>query len=139
MFLELPALPFDGDVDLGSQTLEAAFEGATMNFTQFVSTTTNLDVTKCRDTLHRLLREQTSLQLATRLELWDLLLPIYLGDINSPFDRSRVTGLVVQVKNTDDPNSYKPVRAKYEKYLDLGPDTPLITLLVDLGQTKDEI
>jgi hypothetical protein len=110
-----------------------------MNFTHFVSTTTTLEVTKCRNMLHRLLREQAAPQLAPQQELWDLLIPIYLGDINAPFDRNRVTAMLVQVKNTDDPNPHKPDRTKYEKYLDLDPTTPIITILLDLWQTRNKI
>jgi hypothetical protein len=65
-----------------------------MNFTHFVSTTTTLEMTKCRNMLHRLLREQAALQLAPQQELWDLLIPIYRGDINALFDRNRVTAML---------------------------------------------
>jgi hypothetical protein len=47
--------------------------------------------------------------------------------------------MLVQVKNTDDPNPHKPDRTKYEKYLDLDPNNPIITILMDLGQTRDKI
>jgi hypothetical protein len=112
-------------------TLRKVFQGASLNFTHFVATTSALNKDCMKALLHRLLLTQAALQLAPNQRTWDILIPVYLGDLNEPFDEEKGSAILIQVKNCNDPNQLK---VEAENYNDiLGLHTPLITILLDLG------
>jgi hypothetical protein len=58
----------------------------------------------------------------------------YLGKAGEDFDRTEVTGMLIQVKNSKNKNAFNVEMEHYQHMFDLG--LPMITLLVDLGVKK---
>ena len=129
---------------------------AGMNFTHFTST--NEDLLPGEPTIslcHDLLRRCAALQLSQDNPAFDQLIPIYFGDGESPFDRSKCGAIVIQNKNKGaattpdyifdeefdkiDPrvragkaNKQDPIRQR-KTYAFIGMNCPILFLLFDLG------
>src|SRR6266516_173266 len=80
---------------LGSQTapFKKVFHGGSMNFTHFVSTNFTLHDSNVPDLLHLLLWQQQALQLAYNEEAWDIMIPIYFGNLKEPFETKRTSAM----------------------------------------------
>jgi hypothetical protein len=118
-------------------TIASPFKKGLMNFTYFVSTDSELDADTNRAVLHRLLFSQAALQLTPNRPVWDILIPIDLGDLKEPFDDTKVTAMVIQVKNSNKPNKLTLKKEKYEGSLDI--KNPSITIHVELGTANSAI
>jgi hypothetical protein len=121
----------------GNQTIKTCFQHASMNFTHWVTTSSFLLPETTSELLHNLLFGQAALQLASNQKHWDLLIPIYLGKAGEDFDRTQVTGMLIQVKNSKNKNKLDVEMEHYQHMFDLG--LPMITLLVDLGVKKSRV
>jgi hypothetical protein len=75
------------------------------NFNHFTFTTKNLprDRKKLQNIIRQLLRRNAALQLAPGQSDWDLLLPVYTGDINKPIERDHLSAIFVQIMNRQKP------------------------------------
>jgi len=119
-------------------TIRKEFATSVMNFTHFVTTSVSLRGNTILQLLHMLLYEQAALQLAYNQETWDLLIPIYCGDIQKPFDESRLAAMVLQVKNRVGKTSLdvSKDRSNYTKIF--GKSMPVISILLDVGIQQAE-
>jgi hypothetical protein len=81
------------------------------NFNHFVFATQKLprDRERLQNVIRRMLRRNAALQLARFETDWDLLLPVYTGDINKPIERDHLSAIFIQFK--DRQNSAKPTLA----------------------------
>ena len=77
------------------------------NFSHFASTTTKLPENRKEflDLIFSLLRKNAALQLAPKQRDWDLLLPVYTGDVEKPIDRDHLSAIFVQIKNRQKPEA----------------------------------
>ena len=77
------------------------------NFNHFASTTTKLPENRKEflDLIFALLRKNAPLQLAPLQSDWDLLLPVYTGDVEKPIDRDHLSAIFVQIKNRQKPEA----------------------------------
>jgi len=75
------------------------------NFNHFTFTTEKLPRNRemFQDVIRRLLKRNAALQLAPSQTDWDLLLPVYTGDINRPIERDHLSAIFVQIKNRQKP------------------------------------
>lgn len=114
------------------------FGGASLNFTHFTYTKERLprDQRIGEKLLHQMLRRNQALQLSEYQEHWDLLIPMYLGPCDEDFDTSKVSVILIQVKNSLGWNVL-PTNSKEIK--DRFPVTqPIIQILLDLGADRNE-
>ena len=86
------------------------------NFNHFTSTTKKLplDRESLQNVIRRLLRRNAALQLAPCHSDWDLLLPVYTGDVNKPILRDHLSAIFVQIQNQMHPAKLTIVK-KYRK------------------------
>jgi hypothetical protein len=79
---------------------------------------------------------QAALQLCPNQKDWDLLIPIYFGNRDEPFDSSKLSAMAVQVKNSKRGNLISTGMASIEF-----PTKPLaiIYLLLDLGLKENRV
>lgn len=77
------------------------FRAGICNFSHFVRVLDPLPDNRLEfeNVLMMLLLRNAALQLAPVQECWDLLLRIYIGDVNLPYDRSHLSAIFIQVKN----------------------------------------
>jgi len=118
----------------GKLTVHKLFATASMNFTHFATTDRMLAPGETQELLHRLMFSQAALQLSTNQSVWDLLIPIYLGKREDRFDPAKLTALLIQVKNSCNPNPCLVLKKDYESLFRL--DNPIVTILVDLGSAS---
>lgn len=113
-------------------TVSSRLGNGVCNFTHFASTEKALTSNTIDDLLHQLLYNQAALQLAANQKVWDVLIPIYFGDLDEPFDDSKISVLLIQVKNKENGTllSVDEDRAAYKR---LFKDRMVISILVDLG------
>jgi len=83
---------------LGLQSAHNFLAGR-MNFTHFACTDKHVRSTEMRGLLHTLLMTQAALQSCHDQEFWDLLIPVYFGPPDKPFNLDQVSALFIQVKN----------------------------------------
>jgi hypothetical protein len=113
-----------------AQTVEQALGSAHLNFTLFFSTEASLKPESMPDLLHGLMLHQAALQIKSNGEDWDLVIPLYLGDLDEPFNRSHLTAFLFRVKNRITP---KPWIISESKYTGLLPGVPILAVVVELG------
>lgn len=113
-------------------TINSELGNGVCNFTHFASTEKVLESNTIDDLLYQLLYNQAALQLATNQKAWDVLIPIYFGDIDEPFGDSKISVLLIQGKNKENGTllSVDEDKAAYEQ---LFKDRMVISILVDLG------
>jgi hypothetical protein len=87
----------------GPVGFESFLHRALVNFNHISTTSASLSTTNIKQLLIQLLRQHSALQLAPQQQWWDLLIPMYLGDPNENLDPTRVSALVIQVKNRRNP------------------------------------
>jgi len=77
------------------------FRQGCCNFNHFTVTTQNLprDRETFQNVIRWLLRRNAALQLAPCQSDWDLLLPVYTGDINKPIKRDHLSAILIQIKD----------------------------------------
>ena len=91
------------------------------------------------DLLHNLLRQQAALQLSFSQPLWDILIPVYFGDLNKDFDADRTSAILIQVRNGTTPSKFS-LRTDLPHYAEFShTDDPILYILMDLGTTKNEV
>jgi len=75
------------------------------NFNHFTYTTKKLpwDRENLQNVIRRLLRRNAALQLAPCQSDWDLLLPVYTGDIDKPIERDHLSAIFVRIGNRQKP------------------------------------
>jgi len=90
----------------GDENLD--FREGWCNFNHFTFTTENLPTTLegLQNLIRRLLRRNAALQLSPRQPDWDLLLPVYTGNINKPIHRNHLTAIFIQIKNRHQPEKF---------------------------------
>jgi hypothetical protein len=74
-----------------------------VQFQPFTYRTQNLpvDLESFQNVLLPLLRRNAALQLAPCQPDWDLLLPVYTGDINKPLERDHLSAIFIQTRNRE--------------------------------------
>lgn len=93
-----------------------------------------------QDLLHNLIRQQAALQLAVCQEDWDLLIPVYYGNMDQAFDCSRLSAILIQVKNRAKQTNISTAVLKlknYSKFFSYTKD-PILYILMDLGTSKTD-
>lgn len=118
------------------ETLEMIFGNARLNFSHFVSTSKALEPTSVPDLIHGLLQHQAALQLHDNQEIRDLLIPLYLGNPQTPFDRNSLGVLLVQVNDRKQEASRELADKVYNK---LFPNMPILSLIVELGSKESRV
>ena len=110
-------------------SLKSAFNNAWCNFTHFTSTDKEINFDELGELLHGLVHSQAALQCAFRQSSWDLIVPIYLGDVDQPFNRSYLSAMFVQVKNRQRKSTLWVAPGDYVAFNSV----PIFCLLLDLG------
>jgi hypothetical protein len=123
--------------DEEEKSFRETFKDGLMNFTHFAYTDDSLppSLGKMQKLLHYLMYSQAALQLCPNQKDWDLLIPIYFGDRDDSFDSSKLSAMVVQVKNSKRENriSTRTISTDFS-----GTNSqPIIYLLLDLGLEKN--
>ena len=122
--------------------LSEVFQHAVCNFTHFVCTNQPLSMDSeslsNMELIHGLMMQQAALQCSTGQYLFDLIIPIYLGDPNAAFNQEHLSALLVQVKNSKkahklDLKSYKSDYRKYFQSGTTGFHRPLLSVLLNSG------
>jgi hypothetical protein len=105
-----------------------------MNFTHFTQTDSNLEGWTMCDLLHDLLRRQAALQLAFSQPVWDILIPVYFGNLDEEFDSARISAILIQVRNRTT-TSKLSLEGDLHRYATLfaHTDDPILYILMDLG------
>ena len=119
-----------GHVELKSPVM--AITKGYMNFTYFAHTDKSLptNLPAFNDLLHGLLRQHCALQLSFGQGYWDLLLPVYCGDLGKNFDPSLLTAVFIQVKN----RMHKMAWFLGTEYSNISSNLqPIIIVQMDLG------
>ena len=114
-------------------TAQQVFKSSCLNFTHFLATETHPSAETMSDLLHGLMLQQAALQMKFNGQDWDLLIPVYLGDPEAPFDRSQLTAFLIQVKNRI---TTKPWVVPEGKYTKLFPKVPILAIIVEWGAGK---
>jgi hypothetical protein len=133
--------PEKGDIrrwqDSETAMLKDVFEKGHVNFTHFTHTSVSLQYPRMPELLHLLLRQQQALQLSFTEPAFDLLIPVYFGNLDEDFDPAHVTAIVLSIK----------CRISASKLL-LGSElsdmfaystNPVLCILMDLGLEKSHI
>jgi hypothetical protein len=82
---------------------------ARMNFNHFVPAGENLRRDIIPDLLHDLLRRSAGIQLPHNQPIYDIMIPIYFGNPNEPFQLSCCGVIQIQVKNKDQATTPKSI------------------------------
>jgi hypothetical protein len=115
-------------------SFDEVFNRGYMNFTHFTHTDVHLEGSTMPDLLHILLRRQAALQLAFYQPVWNILIPVYFGDLEKDFDPTHASAILIQVRNRDTPSPVSletdlhHYRAKFSHT-----DDPILYILMDLG------
>ena len=72
-----------------------------LNYNHFVDTSETLSAATLPDFLHGLLLHQAGAQLRPGQAGLDLLIPVYCGNPNEPFDKSKLGAIAIQMKDRD--------------------------------------
>ena len=115
------------------------FDRGFMNFTHFTSTDVPLQGSTMSDLLHNLLRQQAALQLAFPQPVWDILIPVYFGDLDSDYDPARASALLISVRNRIRPSKFSLQSDSYHYAQFFHTDDPILFILMDLGTTQNEV
>src|SRR5436305_12931621 len=86
------------------------------------------------DLLHLLLRQQQALQLSFDQYSWDTMLPTYFGSLNMGFDPTRVSAILISVRNKNKPSHL--VLENELHFMFAHTDDPILCILVDLETKK---
>src|SRR5436305_14888192 len=105
-----------------------------MNFTHFTDTDVYLEDKAMPDLLHNLLRSQAALQLTFLQPVWDILIPVYFGNLKEEFDPARTSAILIQVRNRDELStvSLETESHYYDEFFRHTND-PILYILMDLG------
>jgi hypothetical protein len=113
-----------------------AFQDARVNFNHFVNTDRRLHGKRCEtELLHKLLYSNAALQLVGNQPHWDLLIPVYLGDPTGPFETTRLTSLVVQIKNRVGRKCDFDIHSDSYNMVSNG-NNPILSLQLEFGVAK---
>ena len=113
------------------------FDKGMMNFTHF--TNTDIPLQDQGDLLHNLLRQQAALQLAFHQPVWDILIPVYFGNLDSDFDPSRASAILISVKNRIRPSPFS-LQSDLHHYAQFAhTDDPILFILMDLGSQDTKV
>jgi hypothetical protein len=114
-----------------------AFEKGSMNFTHFANAGFSLQEKGMSDLLHMLLQQQQALQLAFLQRTFDILIPIYFGDLDQDFDPARTSAVVISVKNRRTASNL-PSGSDISEMFSHTKD-PILCILMDLGMENATI
>lgn len=120
-----------------ANTLQAALSAAWMNFSHWVVTEVSLNREGIHDLLHRLLYQQAALQLCATQKNWDLLIPMYFGDITTQFNPDAVGAILFQIKNCKSSSQLFVRATEYNTIF--GSSMPIVLFLLDLGVSESEV
>jgi hypothetical protein len=125
--------------DKEEKSFQEIFKDGLMNFTHFAYTNESLPLNQAnmQELLHYLMYSQTALQLCPNQKDWDLLIPIYFGNRDGPFNRTELSAIAVQVKNTKQKNHMPPGKESTDLFGMKSP--PIIHLLLDLGRKENSV
>jgi len=112
-------------------TFSNVFEKGSMNFTHFVNSDVHLRDDNMSDVLHLLLRQQQALQLESIDPDFDILIPIYFGNVGEGFDPARASAVVISVKNQVAASQLSLGNYMYKLFSHT--NDPILCILVDLG------
>ncbi|KAF8249115.1 hypothetical protein K440DRAFT_641481 [Wilcoxina mikolae CBS 423.85] len=113
--------------------LSAAFKSAWLNFLYFTTSDRKFTSGTMPELLHSLLHAHAALQFCFNQDGFDILIPIYLGDPEGSFDDSKVTGLMVQVKNKKAATTFVISDKDISDFFGSKFENPILFLLVDIG------
>lgn len=123
--------------EISAQTkLGTAFKNAYFNFTHFTHTDQNIKPRNMESLLHGLMHAQAALQCSFRQPVWDLLIPIYFGNPGDPFEPSRLSAMLVQVKNRTKRGKFSLSAPDYKSHFPENFPQPVLSILLELG-TKE--
>ena len=122
----------------GQQQLSHAFSNAWCNFTHFVNTDRNIKRNapgEFRELMHGCILQHAALQCAFGQPIWDLIIPVYIGDTSDSLRQENISAILIQVKNRAKVMrlSLKNHRSDYQQYFGGSWCQPLLSILVDLG------
>ena len=110
-----------------------------MNFMHFTNTDITLEDPTKGDLLHNLLRQQAALQLAFHQPVWDILIPVYFGNLGSDFDPTRASAILISVKNRTRPSPFS-LQSDLHHYAQFAhTDDPILFILMDLGSQDTKV
>jgi hypothetical protein len=107
------------------------FDNGIMNFSHFTNSDVLLLCTTMPELLQLLLRQQQALQLTSNEPDFDILLPIYFGDIEEEFDPSRTSAILISVKNRRLASHLPPAKTIHKLFSHT--NDPVLAMLMDLG------
>ena len=90
------------------------------------------------DLLHSLLRQQAALQLAFGQPAWDILIPVYYGNLKEEFNPARASAILIQVKNRDRPSPFSLDEHLHHYTSFFHTNDPILYILMNLG-TSDNV
>src|SRR5436305_13134490 len=102
-----------------------------MNFTHFTYTDVFLPDKTMSELIHMLLRQQQALQLAHGEPAFDVLIPVYFGDLEHDFDPARTSAVVISVRNRGAASKLPLEAQHYKKFFHT--NDPILCILMDLG------
>ena len=121
-------------------TVGEVFRGALLNFTHFVETEQFLDPGDLQELIHNLLFSGAALQLSPTQPLWDILIPLYCGQQDEQFDTTKVSALLIQVKNRKQKSNLWLTPKDYEPFFAASLWTQhVLVLLLDTGVTPTKV
>jgi len=134
---------YAGDHHDSMRKIPERIHEARMNFTHFVPAHEPLTTEAIPALCHDLLRRSAAMQLSWDQETYQLLIPVYYGTEDEPFNPSNCGVILVQVKN--DQHATTP-REIFKDLVNVSPGTefvfnqmanPILLLLFDLGVVEN--
>jgi hypothetical protein len=120
-------------------TFADAFKTAHINLTHFTTTSKNIDPEDTPELLHDLLRRCAGLQCGHEQPAWDIVVPVYFGDVYEKFDIAKLSAMAVQVKNKHQASKLEIKEPTTRAFMNLARDIPLLAVLVDLGTEREPL
>jgi len=122
----------------GQQQLSHAFANAWCNFTHFVNTDRNIKRSapgEFKELIHGCILQHAALQCAFGQPIWDLIIPVYIGNTSGSLRQENISAILIQVKNRTKVTrlSLKNHRSDYQQYFGGSWCQPLLIILVDVG------
>jgi hypothetical protein len=103
------------------QCIPNKFLRARMNFNHFIPTSAILSELILPQLLHDLLRRSAGMQLAGNQPTYDIMIPIYFGDSDTPFNKSDCGLIMIQVKNKGEATTLRSIFG--ESFEEVKPDS----------------
>jgi hypothetical protein len=128
---------FGAILERAAPTLDKTYRKAYVNFSHFAHTeSTLLPGDDFDELLRTLFRTHCGLQLCFNQPTWDLLIPIYFGELNEPYDKKLASALFIQVKNKENRELLSFASKDYINFFE--PSKFIVLLQMELGVEHTE-